>query len=63
MSVSNEKSNGRKSWNLLCDCGKIVVKETSSVNKLVSTSNCGCKGRMKPTGLCVREVICGEGRF
>lgn len=42
MSVSNEKSNGRKSWNLLCDCGKIV---------------------MKPTGLCVREVICGEGRF
>ena len=49
ISISNEKSNGRKSWNLLCDCGKIVVKETSSVNKLVNTSNCGCKGRMKST--------------
>ena len=47
LSESNEKSNGKKSWDLLCDCGNIVVKETSVVNKLVETSNCGCKGRMK----------------
>lgn len=47
LGVSSEKVRGKKSWDLLCSCGNIVVKNTSDVSKLVSTSNCGCVGRKR----------------
>lgn len=41
------KVHGKLSWELRCKCGTVVTKTTSDLNKLVSTSNCGCVGRKR----------------
>lgn len=44
---SENKLHARPTWRLKCKCGTVVLKTTSDVGKLVSTSNCGCDGRQR----------------
>lgn len=42
LNPSESETRGRNIWNLLCECGTIIVKSSSDLGKLVDSSSCGC---------------------
>lgn len=55
---SEKRLHNHPTWKIKCDCGTVCLRTSSDMCKLVTTSNCGCKGVQR-----LKKALCTGNKY